>query len=168
MIFRFKDELTSQAIRNFQGQHFKPRTKVSLEKRPSLTSVNCTISSNVSCELENWTSPPCSSCFARLKKLYCGFDRSNFRLAGHVDRSKFNRTENEINLRFLLFSCYLSSCCVLQNFDMKSWWHANGAVVYNWRMETDIGIRPLPVTKLPNISTFISNFQVVHLSLHIN
>ena len=36
----------------------------------------------------------------------CGFDRSNFRLAGHVDRSKFNRIENEINLRFLLFSCF--------------------------------------------------------------
>ena len=54
----------------------------------------------------------------------CGFDRSNFRLAGHVDRSKFNRIENEINLRFLLFSCfscYLSSRCVLRNFDMKSW-----------------------------------------------
>ena len=54
----------------------------------------------------------------------CGFDRSNFRLAGHVDRSKFNRIENEINLRFLLFnyfSCYLSSRCVLWNFDMKSW-----------------------------------------------
>ena len=39
----------------------------------------------------------------------CGFDRSNFRRAGHVDPSKFNRIENEINLRFLLFSCYLSS-----------------------------------------------------------
>ena len=42
------------------------------------------------------------------------FDRSNFRLAGHVDRSKFNRIENETNLRFLLFncfSCYLSSRC---------------------------------------------------------
>ena len=54
----------------------------------------------------------------------CGFDCSNFRLAGHVDRSKFNRIENEINLRFLLFSCfscYLSSRCVLRNFDMKSW-----------------------------------------------
>ena len=51
----------------------------------------------------------------------CGFDRSNFRLAGHDDRSKFNRIENEINLRFLLFSCYLSSRCVLRNFDMKSW-----------------------------------------------
>ena len=50
-----------------------------------------------------------------------GFDRSNFRLAGHVDRSKFNRIENEINLRFLLFSCYLSSRCVLRNFDMKCW-----------------------------------------------
>ena len=53
-----------------------------------------------------------------------GFDRSNFRLAGHVDRSKFNRIENETNLRFLLFSCfscYLSSRCVLRNFDMKSW-----------------------------------------------
>ena len=52
-----------------------------------------------------------------------GFDRSNFRLAGHVDRSKFNRIENEINLRFLLFSCfscYLSSRCVLRNFDMFS------------------------------------------------
>ena len=36
----------------------------------------------------------------------CGFDWSNFRLAGHVDRSKFNRIENEINLRFLLFSCF--------------------------------------------------------------
>ena len=24
----------------------------------------------------------------------CGFDRSNFRLAGHVDRSKFNRIGN--------------------------------------------------------------------------
>ena len=51
-----------------------------------------------------------------------GFDRSNFCLAGHVDRSKFNRIENEINLRFLLFSCfscYLSSRCVLRNFDMK-------------------------------------------------
>ena len=51
----------------------------------------------------------------------CGFDRSNFRLAGHVDQSKFNRIENEINLRFLLFSCYLSSRFVLRNFDMKSW-----------------------------------------------
>ena len=54
----------------------------------------------------------------------CGFDRSNFRLAGHVDRSKFNRIGNEINLRFLLFSCfscYLSSRCVLRNFNMKSW-----------------------------------------------
>ena len=53
-----------------------------------------------------------------------GFDRSNIRLAGHVDRSKFSRIENEINLRFLLFSffsCYLSSRCVLRNFDMKSW-----------------------------------------------
>ena len=50
----------------------------------------------------------------------CGFDRSNFRLAGHVERSKFNRIENEIKLRFLLFSCYLSSRCVLRNFDMKS------------------------------------------------
>ena len=100
-----------------------------------------------------------------------GFDRSNFCLAGHVDRSKFNRIENEINLRFLLFSCfscYLSSRCVLRNFDMKSWRHATRAVVYNSRIETDIGIRPLPVTKLPNISTFISNFQVVHLSLRIN
>ena len=48
----------------------------------------------------------------------CGFDRSNFRLAGHVARLKFNRIENEINLRFLLFSCfscYLSSRCVLRN-----------------------------------------------------
>ena len=47
----------------------------------------------------------------------CGFDWSNFRLAGHVDWSKFNRIENEINLMFLLFSCfscYLSSCCVLR------------------------------------------------------
>ena len=79
----------------------------------------------------------------------CGFDRSNFRLAGHVDRSKFSRIENEINLRFLLFSCfscYLSSRCVLRNFDMKSWWHATRAVVYNSRIETDIGIRPLPIT----------------------
>ena len=53
----------------------------------------------------------------------CGFDRSNVRLAGHVDRSKFNRIENEINLSFLLFSCiscYLSNRCVLRNFDMKS------------------------------------------------
>ena len=91
----------------------------------------------------------------------CGFDRSNFRSSGHVDWSKFNRIENEINLRFLLFSCfscYLSSRCVLRNFDMKSWCHATRAVVYNSRIETDIGIRPLPVT-LPNISTFISNFQ---------
>ena len=54
----------------------------------------------------------------------CGFDRSKFRLAGHFDRSKFNRIENEINLRFLLincFSCYLSNRCVLRNFDMKFW-----------------------------------------------
>ena len=42
-------------------------------------------------------------------------------LTGHVDWLKFNRIENEINLRFLLFSCYLSSRCVLRNFDMKSW-----------------------------------------------
>ena len=68
----------------------------------------------------------------------CGFDWSNFRLAGHVDRSKFNRIENEINLRFLLFSCYLSSRCVLRNFDMKSWRHTTRAVVYNSRIETDI------------------------------
>ena len=71
----------------------------------------------------------------------CGFDWSNFRLAGHVDRSKFNRIENEINLRFLLFSyfsCYLSSCCVLRNFDMKSWRHTTRAVVYK---KTDIEIK---------------------------
>ena len=77
----------------------------------------------------------------------CGFDRSKVRLAGHVDRSKFTRIENEINLRFLLFSCfscYLSSRCVLRNFDMKSWWYATRAVVYNSRIETNIGIRPLP------------------------
>ena len=95
----------------------------------------------------------------------CGFDRSNFRLAGHFDWSKFNRIENEINLRFLLFSCYLSSRCVLRNFDMKSWRHATRAVVYNSRIETDIGIRPLPVTELPNISTFISDFQFFMLGL---
>ena len=52
MIFRFKGELTSQAIRNRQGQHLKTRTKVSLEKRPPLTSVDCTIRSNVSCNEE--------------------------------------------------------------------------------------------------------------------
>ena len=78
-----------------------------------------------------------------------GFDRSNFRFAGHVDRSKFNRIKNEINLRFLLFSffsCYLSSRCALGNFDMKSWWHATRAVVYNSRIETDIGIHSLPIT----------------------
>ena len=75
----------------------------------------------------------------------CVFDRSNFRLAGHVDRSKFNRIENEINLRFLLFSCYLSSRCVLRTVDVKSWWHITRAVVYNSRIETDIGIRPLPI-----------------------
>ena len=75
----------------------------------------------------------------------CGFDRSNFRLAGHVDRSQFNRIENVINLRFLLFSCsscYLSSHCVLRNFVMKSWCHATRAVVYNSRIETDIEIKP--------------------------
>ena len=60
----------------------------------------------------------------------CGFDWSNFSLVGHFDRSKFNGIENEINLGFLLFSCYLSSRCVLRNFDMKSWWHATRAVVY--------------------------------------
>ena len=38
-------------------------------------------------------------------------------------------------------------------------------VVYNSHIETDIGIRPLPVTKLPNISTFISNFQFFILGL---
>ena len=37
------------------------------------------------------------------------------------DWSKFNRIENEINLRFLQFSFYLLSRCVLRNFDMKSW-----------------------------------------------
>ena len=124
----------------------------------------------------------------------CVFDWSNFRLPGHVDRSKFNSNENEVNLRLLLFSCfscYLSSrcmcivacerrrisgshwfrrtsesrkyvcirrVCVLRNFDMKSWLHAIRAVVYNSRIETDIGIRPLPVTKLPNISTFINSY----------
>ena len=54
----------------------------------------------------------------------CALDRSKFRLAGHVDRSQFNRIKSEINLRFLpfsCFSCYLSSRCVLRNFDMKSW-----------------------------------------------
>ena len=54
----------------------------------------------------------------------CGFDWSNVRLAGHVDRSEFSRIENEINLRFLLFSwfsCHLSSRCALRNFGMKSW-----------------------------------------------
>ena len=51
----------------------------------------------------------------------CGFDRSNFRLAGHVDRSKFNRIENEINLRFLLFQLlFIESLCIAE-LDMKSW-----------------------------------------------
>ena len=79
----------------------------------------------------------------------CGFDRSNFRLAGHVDRSKFNRIENEINLRFLMFSCfscYLWSRCVLRNFDMKSWRHATRTFVYNSRI-------------------VISNFQFIMLGL---
>ena len=79
----------------------------------------------------------------------CWFDRSNFRLASHVEQSKFNRIENERNLRFLLFSffsCYLWSRCVLWNFDMKSWWHATRAVVYNSRIETDIMICLLPIT----------------------
>ena len=35
---------------------------------------------------------------------------------------------------------------LLRNFDMKSWWHATRAVVYNSRIETDIGIRPLPLS----------------------
>ena len=30
----------------------------------------------------------------------CGVDRSNFRLAGHVDQSKFSRIENDINLKW--------------------------------------------------------------------
>ena len=85
-----------------------------------------------------------------------GFD---FRLAGHFDRSKFSRIENEINLRFLLFSCYLSSRCVLRNFDMKSWSHATIAVVYNSRIETDIGIRPLHFTS--------QNYQIFPLLLVI-
>ena len=121
----------------------------------------------------------------------CVFDWSNFRLLGHVDRSKFNSNENEVNLRLLLFSCfscYLSSRCmcivacerrrisgshwfrrtsesrkfvcvrrlsVLRNFDMKSWL----AVVYNSRIETDIGIRPLTVTKLFPLLLVIFNFS---------
>ena len=99
----------------------------------------------------------------------CGFDRSNFRLAGHVDRSKLNRIVNEINLRFLLFncfSCYLSSHCVLGTFiwnpgDMQL------EPLFTIRASKQT-IRPLPVTKLQNISTFISNFHVVDLSLRIN
>ena len=55
----------------------------------------------------------------------CGFDRSNFRLAGHVDWSKFNRIKSEINSRFLLFSCYLSSRCVLRNFVL---WGCHGVI----------------------------------------
>ena len=94
-----------------------------------------------------------------------GRSTDNVRTDCGFDRSKFNRIENEINLRFLLFSCYLSSRCVLRNFDMKSWWHATRAVVYDSRIETDIGIRPLPVKKLPNISTFISDFQFFMLGL---
>ena len=48
---------------------------------------------------------------------------------------------------------------------MKSWWHATRAVVYNWRNETDIGILPLPVTKLPNISYILGLWttkRVIH------
>ena len=42
----------------------------------------------------------------------CGFDRSNFRLAGHVDQSKFNRIENEINL----VSTFISNFQVVRLF----------------------------------------------------
>ena len=90
----------------------------------------------------------------------CGFDWSNFRLAGLVDRSKFNRIENEINLRFLLFSCYLSNRCLLRNFDKKSWWHATRAVIYNSRIETDIGIKHIFIS--PLYFTFIvKHFKVL-------
>ena len=97
----------------------------------------------------------------------CGFDRSNFPLAGHVDRSKFNRIENEINLRFLqfsCFSCYLSSRCVLRNFDMKSWSHATRAAVYNSRIETDIGIK-INIIKLIFISPLYFTFIVKHFKV---
>ena len=68
MIFRYKDELTSQAIRNRQGQHLKTRTKVSLEKRPLLTSVtDCTIRSNVLFKQEE-TSPSFHVVLLRLKR----------------------------------------------------------------------------------------------------
>ena len=42
----------------------------------------------------------------------CGFDRSNFCLAGHVDRSKFNRIENEINLRFPAVQVLFIESCI--------------------------------------------------------
>ena len=68
MVFRYKDELTSQAIRNRQGQQLKTGTKVSLEKRPPLTSVtDCTIRSNVLCKQEK-TSPSFHAVLLRLKK----------------------------------------------------------------------------------------------------
>ena len=64
----------------------------------------------------------------------CGFERSNFRLAGQIQSYwKWNKFKvPAINC----FSCYLSSRCVLRNFDMKFWWHATGAVDYNSRIET--------------------------------
>ena len=81
----------------------------------------------------------------------CGFDWSNFRLAGHVDQSKFNCIENEINLRFLLFSCYLSNRCVLRNFDMNP---------------GDMQLEPLfTICAAKQTSGFARNFQVVHLMI---
>ena len=62
-------------IRACKGQHFKTRwttrTKVSLEKRPPLTSVNCTIRSDVSCEPEktwNWLRCRFHAVLLRFKK----------------------------------------------------------------------------------------------------
>ena len=47
-----------------------------------------------------------------------GFDQSNFRLAGHVDRSKFNRIENEIDFKVpavqLFQLLFIESLCIAE------------------------------------------------------
>ena len=57
-------------------------------------------------------------------------DQSTFRLAGHVDRSHLivlKMKYIKISMLFSCYSCYqyVGSCCVLWNFDLKSWVKCN-------------------------------------------
>ena len=70
-----------------------------------------------------------------------GVDQSTFRLAGHVDRSQ------SIVLKTIVISMWQ----VAVHCETLIWnpgWNTTTTVVYNSRIETDIGVHALSVTKL--------------------